>query len=235
MTTDRSRSKDQEGETLQRRSVGNETARDDRAIHPLLRLQRQVGNRQVARMLAEQQATFVQREVEEEEEELLQTMRDPSLQRTSEDEVLQLERDRPEVGLEGGPISDGLTKRIAAKRGGGSPLPDSTRTQMESGFGTSFDHVRLHTDAESASISRSLGAKAATTGSDIFFGQGASVGDKGLLAHELTHVVQQSTMRSSGPMTVNKEGDSHEVEANRMASAITSGTTQRMPDEEFEK
>lgn len=232
MTTKRLHSKDQTEESQKRRVADSTAVNQESPAHPLLTLQQQVGNRQVARMLAQRQAASVQRkeEMEEEEEEQVQTMRESSQQRTSSRVALQ--RDVPEVGLEGGAISDGLTKRIQAQRGGGSPLPDPIRSQMESGFGASFEHVRLHTDGEAASISRSLGAKAATTGNDIFFGQGASTSDKGLLAHELTHVVQQSTMHSSGPMTVNKEGDQHEVEANRMAASITSGLTQRKQDEE---
>lgn len=204
MAADRSHNQNKQRDTGRQPAVDKTEASHDaeQPMHPLLRLQQQVGNQQVARMLAQRQA-----------EEAIMTQRVPAVQ---------LERDTPEVGLAGGPISDGLAKRIQSKRGSGSPLPDSTRSRMESGFGTSFEHVRLHTDTESASISRSLGAKAATTGSDIFFGQGASPSDTSLVAHELTHVVQQSTMRGGGPMTVNKEGDSHEQEANAMSRAITS-------------
>lgn len=220
MAADRSHKPSQKSEET-RRQTSREAAHSDQPAHPLLNLQRQVGNQQVARMLAQRQVAPLQRasEAEEEEEEDVALMRDPLLQRSTE-----VARDVPEVGLEGGPISAGLAGRIQSKRGGGAPLADTMRSQMEGAFGTSFEHVRLHTDTESVSISRSLGAKAATTGSDIFFGQGASPGDKSLLAHELTHVVQQSSMSSgSGAMTVNKEGDSHEQEANAMARSVTSG------------
>ncbi len=207
MPTDRSRSNDQQRESTRSRTPERSAPEQNAPTHPILRLQQQVGNRQVARMLAQRQ-------------------------REEEQAAIQLEREEPEVGLEGGPISSGLTPRIQAKRGGGSPIPDATRAKMESGFGTSFENVRLHTDNESASISRSLGAKAATTGSDIFFGKGASPSDSNLLAHELTHVVQQSTMRTSGPMTVSQDGDAHEVEANKMSSAVNRSALQRKVDEE---
>ena len=218
MTTERS--KERKSESERRRTTDQVEQTSEAPAHPLLQLQRQVGNRQVARMLAQRQAA-VQRESEED------------VQRTNDHTTLQRKPDdMPEVGAEGGPISSGLAQRIQSQRGGGSPLPDTTRTQMEGSFGTSFEHVRLHTGSESASLNRQVGAKAFTTGSDIFFGKDASPGDKGLLGHELTHVVQQSSMRASGPMTVSKDGDAHEVEANRMSSSVTSGVTQRTIDDD---
>jgi hypothetical protein len=94
---------------------------------------------------------------------------------------------------------------------------------MESSFGTRFDDVRIHHDSESDTLNRSISAKAFTTGSDIFFSQNASPSDSQLLAHELTHVVQQRGMSHSGPMTVGPANDSHEQAADGMASAVTSG------------
>lgn len=229
MAVDRSNKTSQKSEEL-RRQTSREEIHADQPAHPLLNLQRQVGNQHVARILGQRQAAPRQRAPKAAAEELIQAQRDGLLQRATE-----VARDVPEVGLEGGPISAGLAGRIQSKRGGGAPLADTTRNQMEGAFGTSFEHVRLHTDAESASISRSLGAKAATTGSDIFFGQGASPGDKSLLAHELTHVVQQSSMSGGGgAMTVNKEGDNHEQAANAMARAVTSGSvmTKREPEDQ---
>jgi hypothetical protein len=67
---------------------------------------------------------------------------------------------------------------------------------MEPRFGADFSGVRVHTDGEADQISQDLSARAFTTGSDIYFGQGeyrpSSTGGQELLAHELTHVVQQS-------------------------------------------
>ncbi len=84
---------------------------------------------------------------------------------------------------------------IAASRGSGSALPDNTRNQMESKMGYDFSGVNVHTDSHSDSLNRAVSAKAFTTGSDVYFSEGAfqpnsKDGDK-LLAHELTHVVQQ--------------------------------------------
>ena len=77
----------------------------------------------------------------------------------------------------------------------GSPLPDRTRSEMEGLFGTDFSGVRIHADARAAKLSQSLRAQAFTYGNDIFFDQGKynpyTPGGKRLLAHELTHTVQQ--------------------------------------------
>ncbi|WP_345464477.1 DUF4157 domain-containing protein [Nocardioides marinquilinus] len=101
----------------------------------------------------------------------------------------------PEVGYEGGAISDGLTSRIESKRGTGQALPDDVRSRMESGFGRSLADVRVHTDGESAQLNRSVSARAFTTGNDIFFGAGefdpgTAAGER-VLAHEIAHTQQQ--------------------------------------------
>jgi Domain of unknown function (DUF4157)/L,D-transpeptidase catalytic domain len=81
-------------------------------------------------------------------------------------------------------------------RPGGRPLESALRTLMESRFGHDFSRVSVHTDAEAARSARRLKAQAYTVGSDIYFGGGRyapeSTDGLRLLAHELTHVVQQS-------------------------------------------
>ena len=78
----------------------------------------------------------------------------------------------------------------------GQPLDSSTRSFMEQRFGHDFGNVRVHLDARAAASARSLNALAYTVGSDIVFRAGAFAPDnlsgRRLLAHELTHVVQQS-------------------------------------------
>jgi hypothetical protein len=171
----------------------------------------------------------IQRKAEGEEEEV-QTKRDPDVQRAAA-----AEDTRPEVGMEGGPVSDGLASRIQASRGSGSPLDDGTRSKMEGGFGTSFDRVRVHTDGESDSLNRKLGAKAFTTGNDIYFRHDTSPSDHGLLAHELTHVVQQRDMSSGSTMHVGPAGDAHEANADSMSASVNSSAAapaaQRKTDE----
>lgn len=88
-----------------------------------------------------------------------------------------------------------LESSINQARGGGQALAPSIRQPMEQAFGADFSGVRVHTDAKSDQLNHSIQAKAFTTGKDIFFRQGeynpqSSKGQE-LLAHELTHTIQQ--------------------------------------------
>ncbi|WOD37085.1 DUF4157 domain-containing protein [Nodosilinea sp. E11] len=92
--------------------------------------------------------------------------------------------------------SDGLEAAIQQSRSSGQPLADSIREPMEQAFGgVDFGGVNVHTDGRSDQLNRSIQAKAFTTGQDIYFRQGAyepgSRSGQELIAHELTHVVQQ--------------------------------------------
>ena len=86
--------------------------------------------------------------------------------------------------------------RLNRSKGGGAPLPDVLRADLEPKFGADFGGVRIHTDTQSDQLNRSIQAKAFTNGNDIFFRKGqydpGNRGGKKLLAHELTHVVQQN-------------------------------------------
>lgn len=88
-----------------------------------------------------------------------------------------------------------VAQRLSSRRGGGHALPPPVRHRMEAGFGADFGGVRIHRDAEAADLSTGLAAQAFTHGRDIYFGRGAydpaSRSGQHLLAHELTHVVQQ--------------------------------------------
>jgi hypothetical protein len=185
------------------------------------------------------QASRLQREGADEDE--LQMTRDTAQREGEEEDEIAMSRDlqrEPEVGLDGGPVSSGLADRINAQRGGGSSLDDGMRSNMESSFGADFSDVRVHSSGESASLNRSIAGKAFTTGSDIFLGESASASDSSLMAHELTHVVQQREMTGGGgPMTVTAAGDMHEQEADATAAAVTSGApapgaAQRKADEQ---
>ncbi|WP_373496452.1 DUF4157 domain-containing protein [Aquiflexum sp.] len=87
---------------------------------------------------------------------------------------------------------------LFSSKGNGVPLSKNIRSEMEQGFGVDFSNVRIHADPTAANMSKHLGAKAFTHGSDIYFNSGKfdsqSQDGKKLLAHELTHVVQQSGM-----------------------------------------
>ena len=92
-------------------------------------------------------------------------------------------------------MSSYAESNLNSTKGRGSPIPASTREQMESSFGADFSHVRLHRDSSAVQMSKDLHAQAFTLGSDIYFNSGKyntdSTGGKHLLAHELTHVLQQ--------------------------------------------
>ncbi len=93
------------------------------------------------------------------------------------------------------PVTESLQSQIQSLRGGGQPLPQSTRAFFEPRFGADFSQVRVHTDAKAADAVKSINSKAFTTGKDVFFNAGqyspGTAAGKILLGHELTHVVQQ--------------------------------------------
>lgn len=91
--------------------------------------------------------------------------------------------------------SNQVSQTITQKKGRGAKLPDKTRTEMETAFGKDLSKVRIHTDMDSIEMNQKLKAQAFTTGKDVFFNAGKynpeTTDGKRLLAHELTHVVQQ--------------------------------------------
>jgi len=108
----------------------------------------------------------------------------------------------------------------------GQPLDAETRGFMEPRFGRDFSQVRLHTDAEAAKSAEAINANAYTVGRDVVFGPGEykprSSEGRQLLAHELTHVDQQSGM-STGPLQTMGGGGPLEAEADRNAALIGAG------------
>lgn len=89
-----------------------------------------------------------------------------------------------------------LEGRLDNSKGYGTSLDKKTKREMESGFGSDFSNVKIHTDANAVQMSQELGAQAFTNGNDVYFNQGKynpeSNEGKHLLAHELTHTVQQT-------------------------------------------
>ncbi|MFN0030031.1 MAG: DUF4157 domain-containing protein [Acidimicrobiales bacterium] len=95
------------------------------------------------------------------------------------------------VGPEGGALPGDLEARVANSTGG-SAMPGPLRQQMEAGFGADFGNVRMHLNSD---LAPAMGALAFAVGRDVHFGPGqfnpSSPGGQHLIAHELTHVVQQ--------------------------------------------
>jgi hypothetical protein len=115
-------------------------------------------------------------------------------------------------------------KAIQRARGHGQNLDSGIRAQMEGSFGANFSCVQVHTSAEADSLAQALGARAFTTGKDIFFSHGeykpTSWAGRELLAHELTHVLQQGSHTIQGKLTVSQADDRYEQEADRCARAV---------------
>jgi hypothetical protein len=97
---------------------------------------------------------------------------------------------------EAGGASASTEAGIASTKGSGSALPSATQSQMESAFGADFSGVKIHANAHAAEMNKDLNAQAFTHGKDVYFDSGKfkpqSVDGQHLLAHELTHVVQQT-------------------------------------------
>jgi Domain of unknown function (DUF4157) len=116
----------------------------------------------------------------------------------------------------------------------GRSLEAGTRASMEGHFGHDFSRVRIHTDSTSARAARSLDAHAYTVGQNIYFASGrydpASPAGKGLLAHELTHTIQQrhaSTVVQAA-YAMDSPDTAPEREAEAAALAVVSGTRPRI-------
>ena len=136
-----------------------------------------------------QEKILLQRQVEEEEE----PIQEKSLlwrQSEEEEEPVSAKKDS------GGTVGSGLQSQLMSTKGSGNLLSENTRSFMEPRFGTDFKNVRVHTDSNAVTMSKELGAQAFTHGSNIYFNSGKynpeSSQGKRLLAHELTHVIQQS-------------------------------------------
>jgi hypothetical protein len=113
-----------------------------------------------------------------------------------EEEKLQMKEAGPQSAV--GEAPGGVHEALSSP---GQPLDAATRAYFEPRFGHDFSQVRVHADAQAAASARLVGARAYTVGRHIVFGDKQSGANRPLLAHELTHVVQQSrgSPRSSPP------------------------------------
>ncbi len=120
---------------------------------------------------------------------------DPFVQRVEASEETPAIMQESEQGSTPGRSGADLEQQLSSSKGGGNPLPEETRQFMEPRFGADFSGVRVHTGGEAIQMNQGLNAQAFTHGSDIFFNSGKfepnSIQGKQLLAHELTHVMQQ--------------------------------------------
>ncbi len=135
-------------------------------------------------------------------------------------------------GPDGGPLEQDLAQRVQSERSNGQPLGADVRRDMESSMGADLSKVRVHTGNAAAELNEQMGAKAFTSGRDVFFSGSSSPSDKGLLAHELTHTVQQG-MSEEAPSSIGAADTEHEHAAEAAASGSpVGGTAQREADED---
>ncbi|MBE9571485.1 MAG: DUF4157 domain-containing protein [Proteobacteria bacterium] len=192
--------------------------------------------------LSDQITPLVQRQVEEEKE---------------EEEIL-LTKKREDTTPK---VTHDLESSINALKGGGQPLPESVRAYFEPRFGYDFSGVRVHTDAKAAESAQAVNAMAYTVGSDVVFRSQQYAprtnGGRKLLAHELTHVVQQAggegirtsaaryvfTRLRNEPFDIKIATDTNSVMTEQpvLSDAISSVTTeaqelvQRQVDDEYQR
>jgi len=210
-----------------------------RAGASLLQLQRQNGNRYVQQLVDAVQAKLVlgppgdryEREADRVAGQLVG--RSASLgqgaRRQEDDDKLSVRM--PDTCPVGGILDPVVQQAVAQARGGGQPLGGGVRRQMEQAFGADFSTVRMHVDTRADELNRLLGARAFTTGKDIFLRAGeydpGSRGGQALIAHELTHVQQQAGAPIGAVPAGNGEADR---EASDHAGTLPSaaGSVQRL-------
>lgn len=113
--------------------------------------------------------------------------------------------------------------QVVAAPGTGEALPAPTRTALEQSLDVPLSPVRVHTDQRARAAVGSLGARAFTFGTDIFLGAQEQPTDLALMAHEVTHVIQQQGAPVLQMANGRVPADSHEREAERTAAAVQQG------------
>lgn len=184
---------------------------------PVKKLNQQIQNKRIQRMAEEETAAKrIQKQAEEEtaakriQKQAEEETAAKRIQRMSEEEpaAKRIQRVEAEEGVDAKRIQrkekeqqgqhssyGDINRLIDLAKGKGNPLPEDIRLEMEQKFGADFSRVRIHTDAQAIEMAQKLEAHAFAHGYDIFFNEGRfnphSGAGKELLAHELTHVVQQ--------------------------------------------
>ncbi|MBW4448471.1 MAG: DUF4157 domain-containing protein [Spirirestis rafaelensis WJT71-NPBG6] len=189
----------EEEENLQLKSLGN-------TITPLVQREEipeeedEEENLQMKSLdnLAIQREEILEEEEEEEENLQMKSLDNLAIQREEipeedeeEEELIQAKSSLQRFNDGGLAASSDISSKLHSRKGQGNPLAGDVRNFMEPRFGVDFSNVKVHTDGEAVQMSRELGAQAFTYGSDVYFGVGKSPGNNELMAHELTHVVQQ--------------------------------------------
>ena len=186
---------EQEADTISKQVVGNLNKMSSTGIS-----QRQEDQEEV-QMKPISSISSLQRQEDEEDIQLkphLQRQEDEELQakslvqRQEEEEEIQTNRDPISAG---GELNGDVETAVTQAKSSGLPMADNVRKPMENAFNVDFSHIKIHTGGQSDTINRSLSARAFTSGQDIFFRNGeynpGNTGGQELIAHELTHTIQQ--------------------------------------------
>lgn len=115
----------------------------------------------------------------------------------------------------------------------GQPLDSATRTFMESRFDRDFSRVRVHTDEKAAQSAQAVNALAYTVGQDVVFGRNRyapeSAAGRTLLAHELTHTIQQGAVAATAKLALGNPADAAEQEADVAAARVIANAQPSQP------
>ena len=167
-----------------------------------------------------------------------------------EEEKMQQKSGSIQFEGDGALVSSNIESQIQGMKGGGHSMDNDTTTAMESSFGADFSNVKVHTNSQAVQMSKDLNAHAFTVGNDIFFNEGRyqpqSKQGSGLLAHELTHTVQQGTSLQNKKINTSSLFNSLSAHSAAHLSAISGGETpalskkemaqlEKLPEEEMVK
>ena len=149
---------------------------------------------------------------QEEEEEIQAKPDNSAIQREGEEEEIQAKSQNKTLG--GGAVSTDIETTIQSAKSVGSPLDAGLQRKMGKAMGADFSGVKVHTDSQSDKLNRSLSSRAFATGPNLFFKRGeynpGSRSGQELIAHELTHVVQQG----ASPIQSKRESVTHSTGSN---------------------
>lgn len=178
-----------EGGLLQRKKVDDEIQKKSLASEATPLIQKMESSEEETVQQKKEKEEIVQKQ----EEESVQTKEEETIQEKEEEEIQSKIKNsksiaKPQSSFEG----------KLRKGSGGQKMDAQTLSEMESGFGADFNNVKIHNDLGASQMSKEIGAQAFTHGNDIYFNKGKynpnSREGKHLLAHELTHTIQQKGM-----------------------------------------
>ncbi|MBF2050531.1 MAG: DUF4157 domain-containing protein [Elainella sp. C42_A2020_010] len=183
--------------------------------HPLLHLQRQVGNQAATSIIQAKLTVGEPHDVYEQEADRVAAAVVNQIHAAPDQATQSALQTKPRIqrmsDVAGIAVSPDVESAIQQARGSGQPLDESIRVPMEQAFGADFSGVRVHADGESDRLARSIQARAFTTGQNIFFQPGeyqpTSRSGQELIAHELTHTLQQQNRDYQTSQSIQREID----------------------------